>query len=45
MTVNYNVDYEKKDGGKQIDNVTLELVQQNGKYLIAGEPVSAATRP
>ena len=37
MTVNYNVDYEKKGGGTQIDNVTLELVQQDGKYLIAGE--------
>ena len=37
MTVSYSVAYEKKDGSTQSDNVTLELVEQNGKYLIAGE--------
>ena len=37
MTVSYSVAYEKKDGSTPTDNVTLELVQQDGKYLIAGE--------
>ena len=38
MTVSYSVAYDKKDGGSQNDNVTLELVQQkDGEYLIAGE--------
>ena len=36
-TVSYSVDYEKKDGSTQSDTVTLELVEQNGRYLIAGE--------
>jgi hypothetical protein len=37
MMVSYSVAYEKKDGSTPSDNVTLELVQQDGKYLIAGE--------
>ncbi len=28
---------ERRTAAREIDNVTLELVQQDGKYLIAGE--------
>ena len=37
MTVTYAVSYDEKGGGTANDNVTLELVQKDGKYLIAGE--------
>ena len=45
MTVSYSVTYQKAGGGTESDDVTLQLVEKNGEYLIAGERVSAATRP
>jgi hypothetical protein len=35
--VSYFVTYQKEGGGTETDDVTLELVQMDGKYLIAGE--------
>ncbi len=37
MTVSYDVDYVRKDGGRSSDNVTLQLVEQDGDLLIDGE--------
>jgi hypothetical protein len=37
MTVSYTVDYVYKDGRRQSDDVTLQLVEEGGKLLIAGE--------
>ena len=37
MTVSYSVTYQNAGGGTQTENVTLELVEKNGEYLIAGE--------
>ncbi len=36
-TVSYAVTYQEAGGGTSNDNVTLELVEQDGEYLIAGE--------
>jgi outer membrane biosynthesis protein TonB len=37
MTVSYSVDYVEQGGGRSSDEVTLELVEQDGELLIAGE--------
>jgi hypothetical protein len=37
MTVSYRVTYDKADGSTSTSNVTLELVYQDGQYLIADE--------
>ena len=37
MTVSYSVTYQKAGGGTETDDVTLQLVEKNGEYLIAGE--------
>jgi hypothetical protein len=37
MVVSYSVDYVKRDGSKVSDDVTLELVFRDGRYLIEGE--------
>ncbi len=37
MTVSYSVTYQNKGGGTESDNVTLQLVEKDGEYLIAGE--------
>ena len=37
MTVSYSVTYQNEGGGTQSDDVTLQLVEKNGEYLIAGE--------
>jgi serine/threonine protein kinase len=37
MTVSYSVTYQKAGGGTESDDVTLQLVEKNGEYLIAGE--------
>lgn len=37
LTVGYTVDYTRKDGSTARDDVSLQLVYENGNYLIAGE--------
>jgi eukaryotic-like serine/threonine-protein kinase len=37
MTVSYTVDYVYSDGRRTSDNVTLQLVEQGGDLLVAGE--------
>jgi serine/threonine protein kinase len=37
MTVSYSVRYEEKGGGTTTDKVTLELVENDGDFLISGE--------
>jgi hypothetical protein len=37
MTVSYSVRYVEKGGGTTTDQVTLELVENNGDFLISGE--------
>jgi hypothetical protein len=37
MTVSYVVAYEEKGGGRSVDQVTLRLVEEEGRLLIAGE--------
>ena len=37
LTVSYTVDYTRTDGSEVTDDVTLQLVHRDGKYLIAGE--------
>lgn len=37
LTVDYTVDYTRKDGSTATDEVSLQLVFEDGRYLIAGE--------
>ena len=37
LTVNYQVAYERTDGSDLEDDVSLQLVFEDGRYLIAGE--------
>jgi hypothetical protein len=37
MTVSYSVRYVQKGGGTKTDQVTLELVENDGDFLISGE--------
>jgi hypothetical protein len=37
LTVNYRVAYERTDGSDLVDEVSLQLVFEDGRYLIAGE--------
>jgi eukaryotic-like serine/threonine-protein kinase len=37
LTVHYTVDYTRKDGSTATDEVSLQLVFEDGRYLIAGE--------
>ena len=37
LTVSYTVDYTRTDGSQVTDDVTLQLVYEDGDYLIAGE--------
>jgi serine/threonine protein kinase len=37
LTVDYTVDYTREDGSTATDEVSLQLVFEDGRYLIAGE--------
>ena len=37
LTVDYTVDYTREDGYTTTDEVSLQLVFEDGRYLIAGE--------
>ena len=37
LTVDYTVDYTREDGSTATDDVSLQLVFEDGRYLIAGE--------
>ena len=37
LTVDYRVDYTREDGSTATDDVSLQLVFEDGRYLIAGE--------
>jgi hypothetical protein len=37
LIVDYAVDYTREDGSTDQDEVTLQLVFEDGRYLIAGE--------
>jgi hypothetical protein len=37
LTVSYRVAYTREDGSKPLDDVSLQLVFEDGSYLIAGE--------